>query len=63
MLPGGLSVLGVFIITDSNVNDVLTPLQQVSNSDVYKTEYNWWNVARIYHKDCHIGLGEEKTSV
>lgn len=40
MLPGGLSVLGVFIITDSNVNDVLAPLQQVSNSDVYKTDYN-----------------------
>lgn len=62
MLPGGLSVLGVFIITDSNVNDVLTPLQQVSNSDVYKTDYNWWNVARIY-KDCHTGLGEGKASV
>lgn len=37
MLPGGLSVLGVFIITDSNVSDVLSPLQQVSNTDTYKT--------------------------
>ncbi|CAF91298.1 unnamed protein product [Tetraodon nigroviridis] len=28
MLPGGLSVVGVFIITDSNVSDILNPLQQ-----------------------------------
>lgn len=37
MLPGGLSVLGVFIITDSNVNAILTPLQQVSNTNTYIT--------------------------
>lgn len=37
MLPGGLSVLGVFVITDSNVNDILTPLQQVSYTPTYKT--------------------------
>lgn len=37
MLPGGLSVLGVFIITDSNTNDILAPLQQVSHTPTYKT--------------------------
>lgn len=36
MLPGGLSVLGVFIITDSNANDILSHLQQVSNKNTFK---------------------------
>lgn len=29
MLPGGLSVLGVFIITDTDAKDTLTTLRQV----------------------------------
>lgn len=29
MLPGGLSVLGVFIITDSDAKDTITTLRQV----------------------------------
>lgn len=29
MLPGGLSVLGVFVISDSDPKDMLTTLRQV----------------------------------
>lgn len=29
MLPGGLSVVGVFIITDADAKDALTTLRQV----------------------------------
>lgn len=38
MLPGGLFVLGVFIITDSDDKDTLTTLRQV----------------RVLHKHTHI---------
>lgn len=36
MLPGGLSVLGVFIITDSTI-DILAPLKLVSQKPTCKT--------------------------
>lgn len=35
MLPGGLFVLGVFIITDSDDKDTLTTLRQVRVSQRY----------------------------
>lgn len=32
MLPGGLSVLGVFIVTDTDAKDTLTTLRQVKST-------------------------------
>lgn len=56
MLPGGLSVLGVFIITDSSTIDILAPLQLVSQTPTYKTVTVVVEMLQEYSTDWHIGL-------
>lgn len=65
MLPGGLSVLGVFIITDSSYIDIIAPLQLVSQIPTYKTVTVPVVVEMLqeYSTDWHIGLGKEKANV
>lgn len=38
MLPGGLSVVGVFIITDADAKDTLATLRQVSHVNTLYTK-------------------------
>lgn len=63
MLPGGLSVLGVFIITDSSTTDILAPLQRVSQTPTYKTVTVVVEMLQEYSTNWHIGLGKEKVNV
>lgn len=63
MLPGGLSVLGVFIITDSSTIDILAPLQLVSQTLTYKTVTVVVEMLQEYSTDWHIELGKEKANL